>query len=91
MDRISALRNIEEALATFEDGQCSLSELETDVRGILRTYAADFEGELQAYRAHTSGSADGIVVLASSEPEARNRVEELVDEPGSISVSPVER
>jgi hypothetical protein len=90
MDRISALRNIEEALATFEDGECSLSELETDVRGILRTYAADFEGDMQAYRASSSGPADGIVVLASSEPEARNRVEEFVDEPGPIGVSPIE-
>ena len=37
MDRISALRNVEEALAAFEDGECSLAELEADVRGVLRT------------------------------------------------------
>ncbi|WP_262179292.1 hypothetical protein [Haloarcula laminariae] len=90
MDRISALRNVEDALAAFEDGECSLSELEADVRAILRTYAADFEGDLRAYRASDDGSADGLVVLAPSAPEARDRVAALVDEPGDFSVSPVE-
>ena len=90
MDRISALRNVEEALATFEDGECSLSELEADVRGVLRTYAADFEGELRAYRARGDGPEDGIVVLASSSTEARQRVRSLVDGADSVTVSPVE-
>lgn len=90
MDRISALRNIEEALASFEEGECSLSELEGDVRGVLRTYAADFEGELQAYRARGDGDADGLVVLASSAPEARERVRDIVDEAEAVTVSPVE-
>jgi hypothetical protein len=90
MDRISALRNVEEALADFEAGECSLSELEADVRGVLRTYAADFEGELQAYRASGDEAADGLVVLAASAPEARERVEELVDSRVSVTVSPVE-
>jgi len=90
MDRISALRNVEDALATFEAGECSLSELEADVRGVLRTYAADFEGELQAYRASGDGDADGLVVLASSSAEARERVESLVDGRVSVTVSPVE-
>ena len=89
MDRISALRNVEEALAAFEAGECSLSELEADVRGILRTYAADFEGDLQAYRA-SGGQADGLVVLAASEPDARDRVTALVEAPGDFTVSPVE-
>jgi len=90
MDRISALRNVEDALAAFEAGDCSLSELEADVRGILRTYAADFDGEMQAYRASGAGATDGLVVLAASVPEARDRVAALVEEPGEFSVTPVE-
>lgn len=90
MDRISALRNVEEALASFEDGDCSLAELEADVRGVLRTYAADFEGELQAYRASGEGAADGIVVLAASPPDARERIESLVDDAARVTVEPVE-
>ena len=90
MDRISALRNVEEALAAFEDGECSLSELEADVRGVLRTYASDFEGELQAYRAVGDGAADGLVVLASSTAQARERVADLVENPGGFTVEAVE-
>ncbi|MBV0925576.1 hypothetical protein KTS45_15320 [Halomicroarcula limicola] len=90
MDRISALRNVEDALATFEAGECSLSDLEATVRGVLRTYAADFEGDLQAYRASGDGPADGVVVLASSGPDARDRVEALLDDPGSFTVVAVE-
>ena len=90
MDRISALRNVEEALAAFENGECSLSELEADVRGVLRTYASDFEGELQAYRARGDGAADGLVVLAPSTAAARERVTDLVETPGDFSVDTVE-
>ncbi|WP_135303432.1 DUF7854 family protein [Haloarcula amylovorans] len=90
MDRISALRNVEDALATFEAGECSLSDLEATVRGVLRTYASDFEGDLQAYRASGDGPADGVVVLASSGPAARERVETLLDDPGSFTVAAVE-
>ena len=89
MDRISALRNVEDALARFEDGECSLADLERDVRGVLRTYATDFDGELRAFEA-AGGSAEGLVVLASSRPEARERVESLVDDAGSFEVAPVE-
>lgn len=90
MDRISALRNIEDALARFEDGECSLGELEGEVRGVLRTYATDFEGELRAYRVE-GGDADGVVVLGASRPEARDRVADLVDSPGRFEVTPVEQ
>lgn len=90
MDRISALRNVEEALADFEDGECSLSELEADVRGVLRTYASDFEGELQAYRADGDAAVDGLVVLASSTAEARERVTDLVEAPCDFSVELVD-
>lgn len=89
MDRISALRNVEDALARFEEGECSLADLEGEVRGVLRTYATDFEGELRAYEA-TGGDADGLVVLAASDGEARERVAALVDEPGRFEVAPVE-
>jgi len=89
MDRISALRNVEDALARFEAGECSLADLEGEVRGILRTYATDFEGTLQAYRAE-GGDADGVIVLASSRPDARDRIATLVDSPGRFDVSPIE-
>jgi hypothetical protein len=90
MDRISALRNIEDALARFEDGECSLADLEGEVRGVLRTYATSFDGDLQAYRAE-GGTADGVVVLAASRPAARERVEELVESPGRFEVAAVDR
>ncbi len=89
MDRISALRNVEDALADFENGESSLQELERDVRGVLRTYATDFEGESRAFEA-SGGGADGLVVLASSRAEARERVEDLVDDAGRFDVDPVE-
>lgn len=90
MDRISALRNVEEALAAFEDGERSLADLERDVRGILRTYATEFEGDLRAYRASGAAAVDGLVVLAPSESAARERVRDLVDAPGEFSVTSVE-
>lgn len=77
MDRISAIRNVEEALAAFEAGECDLAELERRVRGTLRTYATEFEGALDAYRATGDDAIDGLVVLASSRREARERVREL--------------
>jgi hypothetical protein len=89
MDRISALRNIEEAIGDFEDGETDLAALEREVRGVLRTYATEYEGELSAYRAE-GGDADGVVVLASSPGEARERVTDLVDAPGRFDVVPVE-
>ena len=90
MDRISALRNIEDALARFEAGECSLAGLERDVRGVLRTYATAFDGELRAYRAD-GGDADGVIVLAASRPAARERIGELVESPGRFEVAVVDR
>ena len=97
MDRISALRNVEDALAAFEDGETDLAGLEREVRGVLRTYATEFEGDLSAYRArdgddgeeHTGGAVDGVVVLASGPAAARDRVRELVDRPGEFAVERV--
>lgn len=89
MDRISALRNVEESLARFEAGECSLGELERDVRGVLRTYATEFDGELRAFEA--SGEDLGrLTVLASSRAEARERVADLVEDPGRFAVESVE-
>ena len=78
MDRISTLRNIEDALAEFEDGDCDLSTLERRVRGTLRTYATELEGDQRAYRATGDEPADGRVVLAPSAGAARKRLTELL-------------
>ena len=90
MDRISALRNVEKALAAFEAGETDLAGLEREVRGVLRTYATEFEGELAAYRASGTDAADGVVVLAGDTTAARERVRELVAAPGEFDVDPIE-
>lgn len=82
MDRISALRNIEDALAAFEDGEVDLADLERRVQGILRTYATEFEGQLSAYRATGGARVEGMVVLAPDEQTARERVRSLLAEAG---------
>ena len=74
MDRISAIRNIEDAIRSFEDGECDLSETERRVASILRTYATEFEGDGHVFRAVGDPPADGTVVVAPSEPAARERV-----------------
>lgn len=74
MDRIAALRRIEDALADLEAGESDLEECERTVRAAVRTFATEFDGELAAYRA-----GDGTVVVAASESEARDRVRELTD------------
>ncbi len=89
MDRISALRNIEDALADYEAGEQTLPELEREVRGVLRTYATSFE-DATAYRASGDDPADGLVVVAESRPAARDRVEELVGTEVRFSVEPIE-
>jgi hypothetical protein len=80
MDRISALRNVEDAIGAFEAGDIDLATLEERVVGVVRTYATEFDGDAgqSAYRAHGEGRADGLVVAAADRPEARERVEELV-------------
>ena len=80
MDRISALRNVENALAAFEAGDLDLAALEREVRGTLRTYATDFEGELSAYRATAPERAAGMVVLAGDERAAAERIGDLLDD-----------
>ena len=90
MDRISALRNIEDALAAYEDGEVSLPELEREVRGVLRTYATAFDEEASAYRASGDRRVEGVVVVATSRTEAREEIETLVDDPGGFDVERVE-
>ena len=95
MDRISALRNIEEALRDFEAGESDLEATEQRVAAVLRTYATDFEADddgLRAYRASGSGRADGLVVVAESEPAAHERVADLLGEAPpalDVDISPV--
>ncbi len=90
MDRISALRNVEDALAAFEDDELSLPELEREVRGVLRTYATDFASEERAFRATGDPGAEGLVVLAESQAAAHDRVAALVDDGVRFDVEPVD-
>jgi hypothetical protein len=90
MDRISALRNIEDALAAFEGDESSLPELEREVRGILRTYATEFDEETRAYRVRGNERVAGLVVVARSEQAARERVRDLVSDPPEFTVEPAE-
>ncbi|MFD1646695.1 DUF7854 family protein [Haloarchaeobius litoreus] len=100
MDRISALRNVEDALASFEDGDCDLTDLERRVQTILRTYVSEFDvGEsLAVYRVTpTDGGGDppadgtsGLVLVAAGPNEARAQARELAaDLPESLSVERV--
>mgnify|MGYP007047150781 CR=1 FL=1 len=85
MDRISALRNVEDALSAYEDGELRLPELEREVRGVLRTYATEFDEETTAYRARGEPPADDLVVVAASPAEARERIEDLLPEPATTT------
>jgi len=90
MDRISALRNIEDALSGYEDGEYSLAALEREVRGVLRTYASDLEEDAAVYRASGGDRVDGLVVVATSPQGARERVADLIENPGPVEIERVE-
>ncbi len=92
MDRIAALRTIEEALSKYETEDMALPELEREVQGILRTYATEFDDETTAYRASGDPSADGLVVVASSRTDAREQIEELLAAPAGtdFDIEPTE-
>lgn len=78
MDRISALRNVEEALRTFESGEQSLETTQRQVRSVLQTYATEFEtAERRPYRARGEEPADGTVVVAADAAGAAERVRKL--------------
>lgn len=74
MDRIAALRRIEQSLADLEAGEADLDTCEREIRATVRTFATEFDGDLSAYRADS-----GLVVVAASEREARERVKTLTD------------
>ncbi|WP_096390490.1 DUF7854 family protein [Halopenitus persicus] len=76
MDRISAIRNVEDALRQFENGEASLAETERRTVAVLRTYATEFDGAEAVYRARGPDPIDGTVVVAPSEPAARERLRE---------------
>lgn len=79
MDRISALRNIEDALREYEDGAIDLATLEQRVGTIVRTYGTAFEStDLAVYRA-SGGVADGVVVAAEDAGAARDRIADRFD------------
>lgn len=92
MDRIAALRNIEDALSAFEQGEVDLDAMEERIQGVCRTYATEFsDGERRAYRATGDPAAEGLVVVAPSPNEARERIRELLDADGfTFDVEPVE-
>ena len=80
MDRISALRNVEDALADFEDGDASLDDVEDRVLGVLRTYATEFDEDgASAYRATGDPAVEGTVVVAPDAETAREKVAGRVD------------
>lgn len=80
MDRISALRNVEEALQAFEAGEAELETTQRRVQSVLQSYATEFEDrERRAYRAHGDSPADGTVVVAPDQETAKTRVVELKD------------
>lgn len=81
MDRISALRNVEEALRAFEAGEEDLETTQRRVQSVLQSYATEFEAEQRrAYRAHGDGPADGVVVVAADRGAAADRVRALTDD-----------
>jgi len=93
MDRISALRNVEEALRAFEAGDADLAATERRVLTVLRTYATEFETDedLAPYRAVGDERADGLIVVAPSPTDARRRVEGLLDDASvSFEVEPLD-
>ena len=74
MDRISAIRNVEDALRAFENGEADLADTERRVAAVLRTYATEFDGDGDVFRAVGDEPVDGRVVVAPSAPAARERV-----------------
>jgi len=45
MDRISAIRNVEDALRAFENGDADLADTERRVAAVSQTYATEFDGD----------------------------------------------
>lgn len=79
MDRISAIRNVEEALSAFEAGEASLADAERRVVAVLRTYATEFrQDDLSAYRVEPAALDEPApVVVAGGPRDARERASDL--------------
>lgn len=93
MDRISAIRNVEQALREFEAGEADLAATEERVLASLRTYATEFDDEtgLAAYVGRGDEAVESVVVVASSRAEARDRIaEHAPGTPESFDVDRVE-
>ncbi|AGN02477.1 hypothetical protein L593_12690 [Salinarchaeum sp. Harcht-Bsk1] len=73
MDRISALRNVEDALSEFERGEIDLASMEQQIQAVLRTYATDFEDERTAVYRVDPIEDRAVVIVANSPGEARDR------------------
>lgn len=86
MDRISALRNIEDALSDLEAGDADLASVEARIQGVVRTFATNYDGDLAAYRATGDGPEDGLIVVAASPQDAETRIRDLVDDSGHVDV-----
>ncbi|MCL9812165.1 hypothetical protein [Natranaeroarchaeum aerophilus] len=81
MDRISAIRNVEDALAAFEDGEVDLETTEERVLATVRTYATDYEGEITAvYRVQPISRREPIIVVAASPDDAVERATSILEE-----------
>ena len=91
VDHISALRNIEEALGAFEDGEADLATTQRRVQSVLQSYATEFEAEeRRPYRAHGEEPADGVVVVAPDPETADSRVRSLKNaEDATFDVEPL--
>lgn len=92
MDRISAMRNVEEALREFEAGEADLAATEETVLAVLRTYATNFEeGDgRRAYRARGDDPVDGVVVIAGSPDAAAELVRTVAGAPdAAFDVEPL--
>jgi len=83
MDRISTIRNVEQALRAFEEGEADLAATEERVLATLRTYATEFDDEtgLGAYAGRGDEAVEGVVVVAESRAAARERVAEHASDP----------
>ncbi len=78
MDRISALRNVEDALQDFEDGEIDLLTMDVRIRSVIRTYATNF-GTYTAYRATAPPAIEDIIVAAATPERAKARMVSLAD------------
>jgi translation elongation factor EF-4 len=89
MDRISALRNVEDAIRAFENGEADLADTEQRVATVLRTYATEFDSDdRRAYRV-IDGPGEGRVVVAGTPEEACEQAVLLADASDGTDASDV--